>query len=73
MNNVIVRSMAKKTNPVKEAVKLVGGPTRAANLCGVSSATVHNWIKAERVNDLIHALKLAEAAGIEISQLAGNA
>jgi DNA-binding transcriptional regulator YdaS (Cro superfamily) len=64
--------MAKKINPVKEAVEIVGGPTRAANICGVSSATVHNWIKTERVNDLVHALKLAEAAGVEIAQLAGS-
>jgi DNA-binding transcriptional regulator YdaS (Cro superfamily) len=63
--------MAKK-NPVRQAVHIVGGPTLAANICGVSSATVHNWINACRVKDLVHALKLAEAAKMDVKELAGE-
>lgn len=69
---VHIIGMAKKLNPVKEAVSMAGGPTRVANLCGISSATVHNWIKARRVKDLIHAMKLAEASGVELKELAGE-
>jgi len=64
--------MAKKNNPVKDAVDKVGGPTSAANICGVSGATVHNWINAQRVKDTAHAIKLAEAAGIDVKELAGE-
>jgi predicted site-specific integrase-resolvase len=67
-----MRFMAKRINPVKEAVVKVGGPTRAANICDVSGATVHNWIKAGRITNLGHALKLAEAAEMGVKELAGE-
>jgi DNA-binding transcriptional regulator YdaS (Cro superfamily) len=64
--------MAKKANPVKEAVAIVGGPTRAAHICDVSNTAIHQWIKAGRVVTLSSALKLAEASGIAIKELAGE-
>lgn len=71
-NNAILQLMAKKNNPVEDAVEKVGGATRASNICGVSNQTVYDWIEARCVGKLVHAIKLANAAGIDVEELAGD-
>lgn len=57
------------SNRVKRAVGLVGGPTKVAHKLGVSNATVHTWIKQQRVPNIDKAKMLAEASGIELQRL----
>jgi len=59
-------------NAVARAVALVGGPTRAARLCGVSNAAVHRWINSGSLSLLKHALRLSRASGIPIEEFAGD-
>ena len=59
-------------NPVKEAVDAVGGPTRVANLLGVSSSTVHSWIKKGRVPNFDHSETLAQLANASAAVLRGE-
>ncbi len=59
-------------NPVARAVAIVGGPTKAARLCGVSNAAVHRWIRSRSVILLRHALRLSRASGIPIEQFVGD-
>jgi DNA-binding transcriptional regulator YdaS (Cro superfamily) len=61
-----------KENAVARAVRLVGGPTRAARLCGVSNAAVHRWIQSGRVILLRHALRLSKASNIPIEEFVGE-
>jgi hypothetical protein len=62
----------KEENPVARAVELVGGPTKAARLCGVSNAAVHYWIQSGSVRLLRHALHLSRASGVPIEQFVGE-
>jgi DNA-binding transcriptional regulator YdaS (Cro superfamily) len=55
-------------NSVARAVAAVGGPTKAARLCGVSNAAVHRWIRLGSVTLLRHALRLSQASGVPIEQ-----
>ncbi len=55
-----------RENHIRKAVDLVGGPTYASNLCGVSNACVHRWIQIERVPNIDKARKLAELSGIDL-------
>ena len=55
---------------VARAVKAVGGPTKAAILCEVSNAAVHDWLRKGRVTSLRSALKLSEKSGIPIEEFA---
>ena len=57
------------SNPIKNAVDRVGGPTKAAHRLNVSNATVHAWIKNGRVPDIDKATVLAAASGIELGKL----
>ncbi len=59
-------------NPVARAVAVVGGPTKAARLCGVSNAAVHRWIRSGSVILLRHALRLSQASGVPIEQFVGE-
>lgn len=56
-------------NLVKEAVEAIGGPTRVANKLGVSSSSVHAWIKAGRVPNFDHAERLATLAKVSARAL----
>ncbi len=58
-----------RENQIRKAVDLVGGPTFTSNLCGVSNACVHKWIKAERVPNIEKARKLSELSGVAIAEL----
>lgn len=63
-------------NPVIEAVRIVGGPTKASWVCQVSAAAVYRWYKLGYVPDTRAAVRLADAtkeAGtpISIAALAG--
>jgi DNA-binding transcriptional regulator YdaS (Cro superfamily) len=57
------------SNHVKKAVDTVGGPTKAANLLGVSGGSIHAWIKARRVANIDHAKKLAQLAGMKVEEV----
>ena len=59
-------------NSVARAVAGVGGPTKAARLCGVSNAAVHRWIRSGSVILLRHALRLSQASGVPIEQFVGE-
>lgn len=62
------RKRKTEENPVARAVAAVGGPTKAARLCGVSNAAVHRWIRSGSVILLRHALRLSQASGVPIEQ-----
>jgi DNA-binding transcriptional regulator YdaS (Cro superfamily) len=55
---------------VTQAVAAVGGPTKAARICGVSNAAIHQWIKRGAVPLLNPALRLSRASGIPIEKFA---
>jgi len=57
---------------VARAVAAVGGPTKAATLCGVSNTAVHRWIQFGSVALLRHAVRLSRASGIPIEQFVGD-
>ncbi len=59
-------------NAVARAITLVGGPTKAARLCGVSNTAVHRWIRSNSVTLLKHALRLSRASGIPIEEFVGE-
>jgi hypothetical protein len=60
------------SNAVARAVSAVGGPTRAARLCGVSNAAVHYWINRGEIISLKPALRLSRATGIPIEEFAND-
>ena len=66
------RTRKKEENAVARAVALVGGPTKAAILCGVSNSAIHYWIQSGNVALLRHALRLSQASGIPIEQFVGD-
>jgi len=57
---------------VARAVAAVGGPTKAARLCGVSNTAVHRWMQFGSVALLRHALRLSRASGIPIEEFVGD-
>ncbi len=59
-------------NPVKRAVAAVGGPTKAARVCGVSNSAVHKWINQGSIVLLRHALALSRASGVPIEEFVGE-
>ncbi len=58
---------------VAAAIELAGGSIAVAELCGVRRQSVYVWIKEWKVERLVDALKLAQASGIPIERLAGEA
>ena len=66
------RRKKEEKNAVAEAVAAVGGPTKAARLCGVSNAAVHRWVKSGTVILLRHALRLSRASGVPIEKFVGE-
>jgi len=59
-------------NYVKIAVERLGGPTKVSHACSVSNATVHNWLKNQRIPDIAKAKIIAKAAGMEVQMLRGT-
>ena len=59
-------------NGVSRAVAAIGGPTKAARVCGVSNAAIHKWIHRGSVSLLKHALRLSKASGISIEEFVGD-
>lgn len=57
------------SNNVKIAVDRLGGPTKAANAVGVSNATIHNWIKRARIENIDKARTVAKLCGMEPQDL----
>jgi DNA-binding transcriptional regulator YdaS (Cro superfamily) len=66
------RTRKAEENAVARAIAVVGGPTKAARLCGVSNAAVHRWIRSGSVILLRHALRLSQASGVPIEQFVGD-
>jgi DNA-binding transcriptional regulator YdaS (Cro superfamily) len=66
------RGRRESENAVARAVALVGGPTKAARICGVSNSAVHYWIQSRSVGLLRHALRLSKASGVPIEQFVGG-
>jgi hypothetical protein len=67
------RGTKKKNSAVVRAVTAVGGPTKAAGICGVSNTAIHKWIRRGSVTLLKHALRLSRASGIPIEEFVGDA
>ena len=61
-----------KPNLVAAAVRLAGGPSSVAAICGVARQTIYDWISECRVERLIDALRLSRASGVPIENLAGD-
>jgi DNA-binding transcriptional regulator YdaS (Cro superfamily) len=59
-------------NPVARAVSIVGGPTKAARICGVSNAAIHKWLQRGRISLLVHAVRLSRASGVPIEEFVGT-
>jgi DNA-binding transcriptional regulator YdaS (Cro superfamily) len=57
------------SNNVKIAVERLGGPTKAANAVGVSNATIHNWIKRARIENIDKARTVAKLCSMELQDL----
>ena len=66
------RTGISKPDLVAAAVRLAGGPSAAATICGVSRQTIYDWINERRVERLIDALRLSRASGLAIENLAGD-
>ena len=66
------RGRKEHENAVARAVALVGGPTKAARICGVSNSAVHYWIQSRSVGLLRHAVRLSRASGIPVEQFVGE-
>jgi hypothetical protein len=67
------RGTRRKTdNAVARAVSILGGPTKAAGICGVSNAAIHKWINRRSVSLLKHAVRLSRASGIPIEEFLGD-
>jgi DNA-binding transcriptional regulator YdaS (Cro superfamily) len=64
------RRKTPRKSTIARAVDAVGGPTKAALLCGVSNGAVHDWLRKGRVTSLRSALKLSEKSGIPIEEFA---
>ena len=61
-----------RPNLVAAAVRLAGGPSAAAAICGVVRQTIYGWVSERRVERLIDALRLSSASGVPIENLAGD-
>src|SRR5690349_24161919 len=66
------RTGVTRPNLVAAAIRLAGGPSAAAMICGVSRQTIYDWINERRVERLIDALRLSRASGVAIENLAGD-
>jgi hypothetical protein len=69
---MVSRRKQRDENVVASAVRLIGGPTKAATLCGVSNTAIHDWIHKGHVSLLKHAVRLSRASGIPIEQFLGE-
>lgn len=69
---MVSRGKRRKENVVARAVGLIGGPTKAATLCGVSNTAIHDWINKGNVSLLKHALRLSRASGVPIEEFVGE-
>ena len=68
---MVSRRKQRDENVVACAVRLIGGPTKAATLCGVSNTAIHDWIQKGHVSLLKHAVRLSRASGIPIEKFVG--
>jgi hypothetical protein len=66
------RGTKKKDNAVVRAVSALGGPTKAAGICGVSNTAIHKWMRRGSITLLKHALRLSQASGVPIEEFVGE-
>ncbi|WP_186070813.1 hypothetical protein [Burkholderia gladioli] len=64
--------MFNSENYVRTAVDRIGGPTRTATMLSVSNATIHSWIKNDRIPNIEKARIVAKAAAMEVRMLRGE-
>jgi hypothetical protein len=69
---MVRRQGVTRPNLVAAAVRLAGGPSAVAAICGVVRQTIYDWIDERRVERLIDALRLSRASGIPIEKLVGD-
>jgi len=62
----------REENVVVRAVRSIGGPTKAATLCGVSNTAIHDWIHKGHISLLKHAVRLSRASGIPVEEFLGD-
>ena len=62
----------REENVVARAVRSIGGPTKAATLCGVSNTAIHDWIHKGHISLLKHAVRLSRASGIPVEEFLGE-
>lgn len=60
-------------NSVREAVRRIGGPTKAAHAAQVSNTSVHTWIKQRRIRNIDKAKIISKLSGIPVNELRGMA
>lgn len=58
-----------RSERIKAAIEMLGGPTKAANTLGVSNGTIHSWIKAGRIHDIDQARFVADKTGVDVTIL----
>lgn len=56
-------------NPIKYAVAKIGGPTKTALALGVAGATVHLWIRNNKISDIDKAKKVSILSGVSVDLL----
>jgi len=61
-----------QTNAVQEAVVAAGGPTRVANKLGVSSSTIHSWIKKGQIPKFDQAQAVSRLSKVPAARLRGK-
>ena len=66
------RKKPRDENVVARAIRVIGGPTKAATICRVSNTAIHDWIHKGHVSLLKHAIRLSRASGIPVEEFADD-
>lgn len=69
----VTQDIRRKRRAVLEAVRRVGGPTKAANVCGINPCSIYRWLRKGRIPRARAAEKLSTATGIPFNDLFGQA
>jgi DNA-binding transcriptional regulator YdaS (Cro superfamily) len=55
---------------LENAIIIIGGTTKTAKLCGVTPRAVNLWVQMGGIPTTVHAIAVADAAGVFIRDLA---
>ena len=55
---------------LQTAIAIIGGTTKTAKLCGVTPRAVNLWMQMGGIPTTVHAIAVADAAGVFIRDLA---